>query len=123
MKNYIKVQDEKIIGAVGIDDAEEMPNGYIAVDDKYEEFLMSGRPLLYKNGEIAIDIATELETEKISKIDDEINLLKGSLSATDYVIIKIAEGVAKKEEYAEVLKNRTAWRDRINELEEALKNG
>lgn len=43
--------------------------------------------------------------------------LKQLLAETDYVVIKIAEGVATQEDYAEVLANRKAWRSEINELE------
>lgn len=51
-------------------------------------------------------------------IDQEkIEELKEKLKATDYVVIKIAEGAATTEEYAEVIKNRVAWRKEINELE------
>lgn len=117
MKNYIKVQNEKIVGAIGIDDAEKMPNGYIAVDDKYAELLMSGRPLLYKDGEIIVDTATETENEKTAEVFNEIDALKCNLSATDYVVIKIAEGVATEKDYADILKDRAKWRARINELE------
>ena len=50
----------------------------------------------------------------------EIRALKSLLADTDYVGIKIGEGSAKHEEYAEVLAKRQAWRDRINELEAML---
>lgn len=59
------------------------------------------------------------------RIDD----LKRKLTDTDYVVIKIAEGVATAEEYAETIANRKAWREEINVLEkqptgeEAVKNG
>lgn len=43
--------------------------------------------------------------------------LKQMLRDTDYVTIKIAEGVATKEEYADILEQRSAWRAEINELE------
>lgn len=46
-----------------------------------------------------------------------IEIYKGKLRDTDYVIAKIAEGVATKEEYADVLANRAKWRKKINELE------
>lgn len=46
-----------------------------------------------------------------------IEIYKGKLRDTDYVIAKIAEGVATKEEYADVLANRAEWRKKINELE------
>lgn len=47
----------------------------------------------------------------------EIEMLKQFLNDTDYVVIKIAEGVATKEEYAEVLQDRQKARDRIRECE------
>lgn len=43
--------------------------------------------------------------------------LKAKLQDTDYVVIKIAEGEATQEEYAEVLARRKAWRKEINELQ------
>lgn len=46
-----------------------------------------------------------------------IEIYKGKLRDTDYVVAKIAEGVATKEEYAGVLANRAEWRKKINELE------
>ena len=46
--------------------------------------------------------------------------LKHQLSATDYAVIKIAEGAATFDEYAEVIAQRAAWRQEINELEEAM---
>lgn len=47
----------------------------------------------------------------------EIAELKSKLAATDYIAAKIAEGAATREEYAEELGERAAWRARINELE------
>ena len=46
-----------------------------------------------------------------------INQLKMQLSATDYVVIKIAEGVATADEYADVITQRQQWRQEINALE------
>ena len=43
--------------------------------------------------------------------------LKKNLSDTDYVVIKMAEGVATAEEYVEVIANRKVWREEINRLE------
>lgn len=48
--------------------------------------------------------------------DRLIDRYKARLRETDYVVAKIAEGVATKEEYAEVLANRKLWREKINEL-------
>mgnify|MGYP003163677815 CR=1 FL=1 len=46
----------------------------------------------------------------------EIWELKGKLAASDYAVIKIAEGAATAEEYADLIKSRQEWRARINEL-------
>lgn len=64
----------------------------------------------------------EMTADEKAKADaeTEIQALKAQLAETDYVAAKIAEGVATKEEYAEVLANRQLWRARINELEELL---
>lgn len=48
---------------------------------------------------------------------EKINELKQKLSETDYIIIKIAEGSATKEEYADIIGQRQEWRDEINELQ------
>lgn len=53
-----------------------------------------------------------------SEIDaEEVAELKRQLTASDYAIIKIAEGAATAEEYAELIAKRQEWRARINELE------
>lgn len=49
--------------------------------------------------------------------EQRIEEFKSKLSATDYVVIKIAEGAATAEEYAAVIADREAWRKEINELE------
>ena len=62
--------------------------------------------------------ADELKAQKLARI----GFLKGELARTDYVVIKIAEADSKakqdaiREEYAEVIANRIAWREEINEL-------
>ena len=50
-------------------------------------------------------------------LSDRIAELKKKLSDTDYAVIKIAEGAATAEEYAEVITNRQKWREEINALE------
>ena len=62
-------------------------------------------------------------TEKeIQEIQGEINACKLLLRDTDYQSIKHADGVITDEEYADMRAKRQAWRDRINELEEEIKN-
>ena len=48
---------------------------------------------------------------------ERISELKQLLADTDYVVIKIAEGSATKEDYADVIEQRKAWRNEIGELE------
>lgn len=50
----------------------------------------------------------------------EIAKLKAKLRETDYQAIKFAEGEMAAEEYAETKEKRSAWRQKINELEEVL---
>lgn len=49
-----------------------------------------------------------------------ITELKKLLASTDYTVIKIAEGVATAEDYADVIAQRQAWRAEINRLEAQL---
>ena len=51
----------------------------------------------------------------------EIDECKQRLAQTDYVIIKIAEGIALREQYAHVLAERQVLRERIAWLEQAQK--
>lgn len=48
--------------------------------------------------------------------------LKKLLEDTDYVVIKIAEGSATLEEYADIIAQRQEWRREINELEQEVNN-
>ena len=48
----------------------------------------------------------------------EIDECKQRLAETDYVVIKIAEGAATREEYTSVIAERVALRERIGTLEE-----
>lgn len=72
-------------------------------------------------------LESELNTPQVQQLiaehnsqkdkDTEIMSLKQFLLQSDYVVIKIAEGEATKEEYADVLAQRKSARNRINELE------
>lgn len=61
-----------------------------------------------------------VETPIVELINNRIDELKRNLNDTDYVVIKIAEGVSTEEEYSAVLENRKQWRAEINELEAQL---
>lgn len=55
------------------------------------------------------------------RVDAQIQQLKRNLNETDYVVIKIAQGVSSEQEYEDVISSRSAWRKRINELQERIK--
>ena len=56
----------------------------------------------------------EYTTEEYA--EGRISELKQLLADTDYVAAKIAEGAATREDYADVIAQRQAWRDEINAL-------
>ena len=60
-------------------------------------------------------------TEKDKK-NQELGDILFKLSSTDYVACKIAEGVATKEEYSEVLAQRQQWREQVNLLKNQIAN-
>lgn len=84
-------------------------NDYIEITKKqYESFVKSNTHTF-----------TKAEKERIEK-RKQIAGLKDFLTRTDYVVIKIAEGVATAEEYANVLVERANARSTINTLESEL---
>lgn len=64
---------------------------------------------------------TEKQLEQ-QKIESEISALKQELSTFDYIGVKIAMGVAIKEEYAEQIAYTESLRQKIRELEVQLDN-
>lgn len=64
-----------------------------------------------------VEIPEPTQDEKdLDSAKQEEQELQSFLSSTDYVAAKLAEGVATKEEYADVLQQRAEARDRINVL-------
>jgi hypothetical protein len=57
--------------------------------------------------------AEKAAAEKKATIAD----LKQKLAESDYLVIKIAEGAAKAEDYAEQIAQRQAWREQVENLE------
>ena len=51
------------------------------------------------------------------QIETEIRTMKQLLLQTDYVSLICAEDETMKVKYADILKQRKAWRERINEME------
>ena len=91
---------------------ESLPEGF-------EEEFRPGKYLL-EEGEVHENPAYE-EPEDITPVLEEIEELKGELSATDYKALKYMEGWLTQEEYAPIKAQRQQIRDRINELETVLK--
>lgn len=121
-KGYLKNDSLFIMHHEAIDAVEEQghwvtikeyPNGGKDVDwvvdvpaveakeawDEYEDIL---RFVAYTTKELATFRIEELKTK---------------LRDTDYTVIKIMEGAATLDEYADVIEERAAWRKEINELE------
>lgn len=84
--------------------------GLTDVDGLYNYKLVDGKPMLRSD---------EKKTPERTRIaaQAEIFQLKKKLADTDYISVKIAEGAATREEYADKLVERVGWRTRINELE------
>lgn len=61
--------------------------------------------------------------EDKAQIGQEIVDALAQLAATDYQAIKHSEGLISEEDYAPIKAQRQALRDRINELEERLREG
>lgn len=68
--------------------------------------------------QIKDDVATRPEPTIAESIINEARIaeLKLLLANSDYVVLKIAEGVATAEEYSEVIAQRQSWREEINSL-------
>ena len=115
---YIRVKDKKIVEVIMGTDIDK--KGLIEVSDENKEMLRMGYPLLYDNGEITIDKEVMDARNKEDAIRIEMDNLRSQLSATDYVVIKIAEGVATAEEYADTIAERAKWRERINAIQKEL---
>ena len=60
-------------------------------------------------------VSQDLTTKE--ELELEIEELKQYLQETDYVVIKIAEGVATTDEYADIITKRQETREKINELQ------
>lgn len=114
-KYYYKKPDGKCI----VSFSNTNKNGYEQITKaEYDEWFYTVYPpqtqtqLIHQPREL-----TQAELELRAK-KREIAQLKRKLAETDYCVIKIAEGVATSEEYAEVLVQRQQWRARINQLEQ-----
>ena len=88
--------------------------------EEAENYIEISKEQFDKETYVAPHKATPEEIARSEKVA-RINTLKQQLRDTDYCIIKIAEGVATVEEYADVISSRQSWRAEINQLEGELK--
>ena len=78
------------------------------IETQEEYILYNGRYVLKEEAE-----ALKLKEQRELRIKE----LKNLLAKSDYVVLKIAEGVATREDYENILSDRQSWRDEINKLE------
>ena len=110
MKKYAKIIDEATKQVqVGVGCSDEY---YIEIGMTLMDVEQAYNGLWYVKGYAPIEPEPTEDEIKAQTIAE----LKANLTATDYAIIKIAEGAATMEEYAELIAQRQAWRKEINEL-------
>ena len=133
---YVKVNEDNIVTGINSSAFLSDVSGWIEIDkgdgDKFHHaqsaYLSSGIAdedgiYNYKldSGVLVLRSDSEKNPEK-AKLNaiEEIVALKEKLAETDYISAKLAEGAATREEYADKLSERAAWRVRINELESIM---
>ena len=110
MEKYAKIIDEK---------TKQVQVGVGCSDNFYIEIGMTPMEVEQAyNGDWYIEgyAPPKPEPTPEEKRQEEISDLKGYLQHTDYVVLKIAEGVATPEQYAETLQKRQEARERLREL-------
>lgn len=110
-------RDKAGVSNWGLNEELVLADGYLPIEDsKYPEDGKAYTTSYKEKDGVITTIYTEVIPSEEEIKQNQIFELKSKLQETDYVVIKIAEGVATPEEYAEVLANRKAWREEINEL-------
>ena len=97
-------------------------NRYVEVDnDTYAKTLQCeiGKAWRVINGELSMQIYNENEYQK-NVYHEEMNTLKQQLADMDYKTSKYADGEYTQEEWAKIVIERKAIRERIRELENLL---
>jgi hypothetical protein len=115
---YLKIdENNRIIYSAGYFDY--IPFNLIPVESYPTEHPITD--YLYINGEFIYSPDKKRKIQnQITSSENQITTLKQYLTNTDYVVIKIAEGAATEENYAEVISQREAARASINELESQI---
>lgn len=99
---------------------EKLDEDYIEIDESQGELVNIDIPQKYIDNKVIIDENEVIIQQEREKINQQLAELYLNLSSTDYIIIKIMEGVASQNEYAEMLENRKQWRIQINNLQSQL---
>lgn len=102
------------------DDKKKELEKYVELSGKEHDELMDGQShgkviVFHEDGKPTLEEPPE--PTDAQKAQWRIGELKAYLSRTDYVAIKIAEGAATQEEYAEILEERRKARKEIGALE------
>ena len=105
-----------------LEDSKDKLKEYIEISDELHTELIDGqaygRRIVFHGTETVPTLEEPLPPTESELAEQEIRELKQYLVETDYIAVKLAEGVATKEEYAEELQKRAEARERINKLEE-----
>lgn len=104
---YAFIRDNKIIGTGQCQTLDDD-----IIDVKISEEVYNDIKRYIWNGESVV-VNPDYKEDHSERIAE----LKQLLADTDYAVIKIAEGAATSEEYADVIEQRKAWRNEIRELE------
>ena len=97
-------------------------NRYIEVDENlYEQTLYCeiGKSWRVIDGELSMQVYDENEYQK-NVYQEEMNTLKQQLGSMDYKTSKYADGEYTQEEWAKIVEERKAIRERIRELEKLI---
>lgn len=106
---YKALKDEKIIA---INDTGDFP--CLVCDEVVEDTEHTVEDYVQCDGEFVLKTD---EKAKVLENQEKVSEAHKYLEETDYVAIKIAEGVATKEDYAEVLAKREEARELIRSME------
>lgn len=125
MKYLIKTENDKIVGTyfgdleeVQMEQAEK--DGFFEIDEEQGKLLNIDIPQKFVGGKVVVDKKAKAEKDRQFELNNEIAILESQLISTDYVVLKIAEGVATAEEYADTIAERAKWRERINAIQKEL---
>ena len=120
----IKVNYDNNTGRVIGFDLDKEPYILITEEERKQPIKNKYGYYVVKDNKFTIEYRTpsdeEVENDRISEINSKIRDLKLKLSNTDYKAIKYAEGFISEDDYKSIKEERQGYRDRINELEQAL---